>query len=524
MGYEELGNREGRESPRTRAARTPARAGIGPVAGLVAMLREARSGWRSLDPAAFSGLLGALVFLAGGVLAISFTLAPAGWPVRRFSTEVALAVIGVGLAGLALPWERWGTRAQLLYPVSGFVLVAFAAHGARTGVAAYVAVYTLLFVLVGFSQPLGSCVALMPVALVALRLGLGGAWSASMLVEVVLELSVAATAGEAVALVLRRQRQAEVRIERLLNAVRVLARITDEREGAEVLAALAAELVEADAAAVYLADSRAPNRCLNRAWGGHPALADSAPLVVDVERLRSGWVGFFSDAVAAGLVGESGRSRARAAALVPLPGDGTPLGAVLVMWGTPRRSLPRSARQAAELLSQEAGRMFNRMRTAAVLVHEAETDPLTSLANRRTFARALDLLAPGDAVVVIDLDHFKAVNDTHGHDKGDETLRRLAKCLRSVSRQVDCVARYGGEEFALVLVGAGESGSRVVLQRLQRAWAATNPVTTFSAGIAIHDADEPPAVTLHRADLALYRAKDRGRNRAEFADREIVLS
>ncbi len=507
--------------PRRAAAHARA---ASPIAIVRALRRDATEGWRSMEQAAFSGLLGALVFLAGGVLAVAFTFAPDGWPVQRFGTGVALEVIFVGLVGLALPWERWDTRAQMLYPVTGFVLVAYAAHGAGTGVAAYVAVFTLLFVLVGFSQPSGSCVALMPVALGVLRIGSGAAWDVAMLAEVAFELAVGVTAGETVALVLRRQRQAEVRIERLLTAVRVLVRTTDEREGASVLAALASELVDADAAVVYLADPRAPHRFLSRSWGGHPALADSAPLVLDATRMRPGGLELFADARAAGLVGESKRSRARTAALVPLPDEKAPLGAVMLLWGTPHRSLPRSARQVAELLSQEAGRMFSRMRTSAALVLEAETDPLTSLANRRTFARALDTLTPGDAIVVVDLDHFKSVNDTYGHAAGDETLRRLAKCLRSVSRQVDCVARYGGEEFALVLVGAGDDGSRVALRRLRRAWAQSQPLTTFSAGVAIHDPAEPSAVTLHRADLALYRAKESGRDRVEFADRAIVLS
>jgi len=415
-------------------------------------------------------------------------------------------------------------RAQLLYPVAGFALVAYAARGAGRGIGAYVAACALLFVFVGFSQPSGTCVALLPVALVALRIGAAAPWDVAMLVEVAFELAVGVIAGESVALVLRRQRRAETRIERLLNAVRAIVRINGEREGAEVLAALEVELVGADAAVVYLADPRSPHRFLSRAWSGHPALADSAPLVLDASRMRPGGVELFADARAAGLVGDSRALRARAAAIAPLASDGTPLGAVVLLWGAPHRSLPSSTRRVAELLSQEAGRMFSRMRTAAALVLEAETDPLTNLANRRTFARALATLVPGDAVVVVDLDHFKSVNDTYGHAAGDEMLRRLAKCLRSVGRQVDCVARYGGEEFALVLVGAGDEGSRVAMNRLRRAWADSQPVVTFSAGVAIHDPSELPSVTLHRADLALYRAKESGRDRVEFADREIVLS
>jgi diguanylate cyclase (GGDEF)-like protein len=86
-----------------------------------------------------------------------------------------------------------------------------------------------------------------------------------------------------------------------------------------------------------------------------------------------------------------------------------------------------------------------------------------------------------------------------------------------VSRQVDCVARYGGEEFALVLADAGEEGARALLRRLRTAWDAQAPVTTFSAGVAVHDCGSTPHETLQRADVALYRAKEHGRDRDEFA-------
>ncbi|MGQ0433825.1 MAG: GGDEF domain-containing protein, partial [Microthrixaceae bacterium] len=149
----------------------------------------------------------------------------------------------------------------------------------------------------------------------------------------------------------------------------------------------------------------------------------------------------------------------------------------------------------------------------------ADTDPLTLLDNRRGCDRALAAMEPGDAVVLIDLDHFKAVNDRYGHQGGDEALRRVADAMRSVSRNIDCVSRYGGEEFAMVLVRAGVKGAQDVLRRLQRAWR-SNEVCSFSAGIAVHRTGETAEATLARADGALYEAKANGRNRFETARSE----
>src|SRR5205823_2693112 len=145
--------------------------------------------------------------------------------------------------------------------------------------------------------------------------------------------------------------------------------------------------------------------------------------------VRAGEARFYEDASAATVLAPHGH-RARSALVVALPGERRTVGVLLVLWGARRRMLPAPARHAAELLSQEAGRMLTRLHQTAALTRDAETDPLTQLANRRTYNRALATLQPGDAIVIVDLDHFKAVNDQYGHDEGDRTLRVLAKCLR----------------------------------------------------------------------------------------------
>ena len=167
----------------------------------------------------------------------------------------------------------------------------------------------------------------------------------------------------------------------------------------------------------------------------------------------------------------------------------------------------------------------------------AVTDPLTGLANRRHFTARLEAQlqhlrqhpAPL-ALLLVDLDHFKAINDTHGHPAGDFVLRAVADLLQESVRGEDAVARIGGEEFALLLPGADADAALAKARDLRTRLAARMPLVwegapiapTASIGIALHDADAGDgdgaatiAASLYaRADAALYAAKRDGRDRA----------
>jgi len=162
----------------------------------------------------------------------------------------------------------------------------------------------------------------------------------------------------------------------------------------------------------------------------------------------------------------------------------------------------------------------------------AMTDALTGAMTRR----ALTDLAPGAiavsrsrrrrvAVLMIDLDHFKAINDRHGHPAGDRVLRHAAATLRAQLRADALLARYGGEEFAVVLHVDDPMTAAVVAERLRHAVAHTpfedgapEPIgLSVSIGAAMLGDDEPLESALARADEALYRAKDEGRNRVVMA-------
>jgi two-component system, cell cycle response regulator len=166
----------------------------------------------------------------------------------------------------------------------------------------------------------------------------------------------------------------------------------------------------------------------------------------------------------------------------------------------------------------------------AMSIEMAITDALTGLFNRRYMESHLGTLVEQAAsrgkpltVMVIDIDYFKSINDTHGHDAGDDVLRDFALRIKRSIRGIDLACRYGGEEFVLVMPETDMAVAAMVAERLRRRIAAepfaiqqgtkTVPVT-ISIGIAgLRDKDDTAAAVLKRADQALYRAKRDGRNR-----------
>jgi len=164
-----------------------------------------------------------------------------------------------------------------------------------------------------------------------------------------------------------------------------------------------------------------------------------------------------------------------------------------------------------------------------ILEKLALTDPLTGLANRRAFQQALEAELSRVArhgrpasLLFLDLDHFKGVNDAHGHAVGDEVLAAFALVLKRGSRRGDLAARIGGEEFAVLLPTTGVVPAGLVAERIRRATetrplgrAVSVPVTVSIGLTSTEGQAQPPAAEelLRRADAALYRAKAEGRNR-----------
>ena len=165
------------------------------------------------------------------------------------------------------------------------------------------------------------------------------------------------------------------------------------------------------------------------------------------------------------------------------------------------------------------------------LRRRSETDALTGVANRRRFCQALEIecmrFTRGHAplsLLMIDLDHFKSVNDRYGHPAGDSVLCHVAHLLLSSLRKTDLLARYGGEEFAVLLPETRMEGALVIAERIRRI-VGRNTVeaggesisVSVSVGVASHanDSEVDAEILLKKADLALYRAKTAGRDRVE---------
>lgn len=198
---------------------------------------------------------------------------------------------------------------------------------------------------------------------------------------------------------------------------------------------------------------------------------------------------------------------------------GSRLVGVLVASTARRRTIPPAELDPLEALAAVASAALAnvehyRIEQEAVRAQTevAMTDGLTGLANRRRADAALDAIVPGSCVVMIDLDHFGQVNERLGHAGGDEVLRRISDHLSAGLRDGDFLARFGGEEFLLLLPGKSVSAAMRIVERLGATWRATEPITTFSAGVACHRIGAA-ADTLARADAALYEAKRAGRDR-----------
>ncbi|MCY7419773.1 MAG: sensor domain-containing diguanylate cyclase [Chloroflexi bacterium] len=213
----------------------------------------------------------------------------------------------------------------------------------------------------------------------------------------------------------------------------------------------------------------------------------------------------------------------------PLVADRRFLGALMLSrrtcepWADPERRL-------LDWAAQEVAAAFSRTYLLEDAERGANLDALTGLPNRRYFDELLAIMGPRRrdtdslGIMMIDIDHFKRLNDRYGHAQGDVVLKEVATAIARTLRAEDTPVRYGGEEFAVMLrrasaLQASEAAERVraAVAGLSIARLGLDKPVTVSVGVAIAAEDEEVSVVIGRADQALYRAKRRGRDRVELA-------
>jgi two-component system cell cycle response regulator len=218
------------------------------------------------------------------------------------------------------------------------------------------------------------------------------------------------------------------------------------------------------------------------------------------------------------------------AEVVPIALGGANIGRLAL--GPAARGLSRDERRMLALVATELAGPLQMISLYDDARRLATTDTLTGLLNRRAFLDAMDRERARSerhvfplSLLLLDVDHFKRVNDTRGHAAGDAVLQAVARILASVARRSDIVARWGGEEFVVALPQTGEAGARIAAERVRRAIAeAVHPMpegdrlgVTASIGVASADAPWSTDSLVRAADEAMYAAKARGRNRVEAA-------
>jgi diguanylate cyclase (GGDEF)-like protein/PAS domain S-box-containing protein len=320
------------------------------------------------------------------------------------------------------------------------------------------------------------------------------------------------------------------------GALHRVAEAVGRGEEPETLLGLVAEqmawLVNADGAGIVVFEGAERARIVGR-WAVDPTLVAATPDFLPLEGEG-----------ATARVFATGRTH-RVDYLEPTGGTGSPLpwqssvaapirvegrlwgalGAVSI-GGTP---LSADAEEQMERFAELVGMAIANTEARELLVRQASTDPLTGLAHHGAFhealadeARRAERYGHPLSLAVIDLDHFKAVNDAHGHSTGDDVLREVAGRLRRHARSIDVTGRLGGEEFAWLMPETDVAGAAAGAERLRAeiSRARIGPVERLTASFGVAElaaGDEDGSDLFRRADLALYRAKHRGRDRTEAA-------
>ncbi|MDY7105285.1 MAG: diguanylate cyclase [Actinomycetota bacterium] len=450
-----------------------------------------------------AGRAGGAFFAAAGVLGLVASPFLGTWDAPQFvASNAVLAVISVSL--LVAPWARLPPQTLFVIPVIGHAFF-WTADALLPGNAQHFAPFLMLpHVYAGTFLRRGSSLALAPLSALAVS-----TIPPIRNLDTALFIALCVLVGELLAHVAHRARQSRYRVDAVLRATRELADAPDTAHAVEFLRHHAGRLLGGDVVSVHLADPTTPGvldkNGTEERWRMH---ADGEPSGVG-EVMDSGSTLFVPHALRSPVVSlrHLRASGCRSVLYVPLPGARAPIGALVIAWRRTRRRVSELDLEVVELLSADAGRVFERIARAEEMETRSLSDPLCGTGNRRRWEQRIDRLEPDDVVVIVDVDHFKTVNDTKGHPYGDAVLQALAAVLTAAARTGDDVCRIGGDEFGVVLAACGAAGARRYLDRVTTLWQGTGENTGFSHGHAVVTEGAAAVETVRAADQALYRAK-----------------
>ena len=461
-------------------------------------------------------------FLAVALVAVLLELATVGESASRVVLVAAgLSMLVVPLAAVIVPWERLPAWCEAVPPLGFFVVVALmrqARGGAAAGYTPLVMLPVIWLAMYGSRRQLMIAVAAMTAILVGPMLLVGPPlYPASAWTTTVVSVAVGMFAGPPIQMLVEQSRQRTADVAALGAITRSLTAGSDPRSELCAAARLVtgarfAVIVERDGGD-YAATAGTVGLDLQRL-----RIPAGSPSSATIEAWQSGNRIYVADAaldprVSARLVDLTG---AVSLLFEPVTRDGRRTAVLVVGFSESRARLPEHALYMVELVAAEIAAALDRNDLVARMASQARTDPLTGAANRRSWDEELDreLAHAGRTgepltVALIDLDRFKAYNDTQGHTAGDELLRELVTALRGELRTGDIVARWGGEEFAIAMPACDLDHGRDIASRLLRVVPGGQ---TMSIGLTQACIDDTPRSLVGRADRALYAAKGAGRN------------
>lgn len=464
----------------------------------------------------FAGLL-----IASGL--VSALVHPLPNLTQMTGSERALITAACLLSGAViwqLPWDRWRRAALYTLPPVGLAVKLWANLHGGLGPYSYSIHFVLIYVWIGVALPRGSSLRFSPLLAFAYAVPLAIGGDPRQVASMAMVVPICVLIGESVAWISNRLREVEhvdgqhmLHMRWLVQASVDLAHERDESALVTRIASLANERPGGDGAAVLLlSSSRSVEVAATAAWPSAHSLPSSFGLVDTPALLEAIKAEDFLSSTHPACLAFAEELGVPRVAIVRLEGSSRCVGFVLLAGTANDPQIDSFNRNLVRMLFVQSGLAIERTRDREALRDASLHDELTKLGNRRKANTRIESLTPGDALVMIDLDHFKRVNDDHGHAAGDRTLAALAEFLERTMREGDEAFRIGGEEFLVALAQSGE-GAAIAGQRLCEGWRESDPVTTFSAGVAIHRQGDSSAQTLGRADEALYAAKAAGRDR-----------